>query len=48
MVLTAVRHQQGPGVPVQDQVQQPPPADGDTEGSQSDHPEGGQTQNWSE
>ena len=44
VVITAVRHQQGPGLSVQDQVQQPPGADGDSEGGQPDHPEGRQTQ----
>ena len=33
------------GEPVQDQVQQPQGADGHAEGGQSDHPEGGPTEN---
>ena len=48
VVIPAVRHQQGPRLSVQDQVQQPPAADGHTEGSQSDHSEGCQTEDWSE
>ena len=48
MVFPAVRYKPGPGLSVQDQVQQPPAADGDSEGSQSDHSEGRQTENWPE
>lgn len=45
VVLAAVRHQQGPGEPVQDPVQQPQGADGHAQGGQPDHPEGGQIEN---
>ena len=48
MELAAVRHQQGPGGPVQDPVQQPQGVDGYTQGGQSDHPEGGQIENREE
>ena len=44
MVFATVRYQPGPCLSVQDQVQQPPGADGDSEGGQPDHPEGRQTQ----
>ena len=46
--LAAVRHQQGPGVSVQDQVQQPQGAHGHTEGGQSDHTKSRASESWKE
>ena len=48
MVFPAVRYQPGPGLSVQDQVQQSPGADGDSEGSQSDHSESREAEDWAE